>query len=206
MAEIDLAALATRMVYGFLMSAVVPRPIAIVTTVGPGGVVNAAPFSSFIALSPKPPLVGFIVGGWEGRRKDTLANIERGGEFVANTVTESMAMAVQACAAELPPGESEVAHAKLTTRGSVLVAPPRLADSPIALECRLEKIVPLGDAPDNLLVGRILRAHVADALWHDDKIDRAAWHPLGRQGGGQFWPTQPVLERSTPRQPQIPDR
>ncbi len=161
-----------------------------VTTLGPGGAVNAAPLSSFIALSPKPPLVGFIVGGWEGRRKDTLANVEREGDFVANTVTEAMAEAVRACAAELPAGESEVARAGLATRPSALVAPPRLADSPIALECRLERIVPLGDAPESLVIGRIVRAHVADALWRDEGIHREAWHPLGRQGGGEFWPAQ----------------
>jgi flavin reductase (DIM6/NTAB) family NADH-FMN oxidoreductase RutF len=186
LAGFDLSRFAPQDAYGFLMSAVVPRPIALVTTSGPAGIVNAAPFSSFIALSPKPPMVGVIVGGWEGRRKDTLANVERTGQFVANAVTEAMAEAVQGASAELPPDESEVSLLRLATAPSTVVAPPRIAESPIAFECVLDRLVPLGDAPDRLLVGRVVWVHVQDALWRDGRIDGGAWRPLGRVGGGAF--------------------
>jgi len=185
-AGFDLAKFPAQDAYGFLMSAVVPRPIALVTTSGLAGITNAAPFSSFIALSPKPPMVGVIVGGWEGRRKDTLANVERTGEFVANAVTEAMAAAVQGAAAELPPDESELSTVRLETAPSTVVAPLRIAVSPIAFECVLDHIVPLGDAPDRLLVGRVVWVHIQDALWRNGRIQGGAWKPLGRVGGGAF--------------------
>jgi flavin reductase (DIM6/NTAB) family NADH-FMN oxidoreductase RutF len=185
-AGFDLAKFAPQDAYGFLMSAVVPRPIALITTSGPAGTTNAAPFSSFIALTPNPPMVGVIVGGWEGRRKDTLANVERTGEFVANAVTEAMAAAVQGAAAELPPDESELSTVRLETAPSTMVAPLRIAASPIAFECVLDRVVPLGNAPDQLLVGRVVWVHVQDALWRNGRIEGSAWKPLGRVGGGAF--------------------
>ncbi len=183
---IDLGPLDVREVYGFLMSAVVPRPIGLVTTLGPGGGVNAAPFSSLIALSPAPPLVGFVVGGWEGQPKDTLVNIERSGEFVVNIVSEAMAAIVEHCAAPLPPWQSELAGTGIATAPSSVVAPPCLALAPLALECRLDKIVPFGAAPDRLIAGRIVHVRAAAGVWRDGRLDRAAWAPLGRLGGGAF--------------------
>jgi flavin reductase (DIM6/NTAB) family NADH-FMN oxidoreductase RutF len=194
MPEIDLRDLPVADAYAFLMGAVVPRPIAFVTTLGATGVVNAAPFSSFVALSPHPPLVGFVVGGWEGRRKDTLANIARSGEFVINTVTEGLAQAVQRSAAPLPPEQGEVDAIGLATQPSVKVAPPRIASAPIALECVLDRIVPFGAAPDRLIAGCIVRAFLAEGLWRGGRIERSAWQPLGRLGGGAFCRLGEVIE------------
>jgi flavin reductase (DIM6/NTAB) family NADH-FMN oxidoreductase RutF len=160
--------------------------IALVTTLAASGTVNAAPFSSFVALSPRPPLVGFVCGGWEGRRKDTLANVERSGEFVVNVVAEAMAAAVQRCADPLSAEESEIAVSKLATAPSTRIGVPRLADVPISLECRLETIVDLGDAPDRLIVGRIVYVHLADGVRRNSRIDPQSWRPLGRVGGGAF--------------------
>ncbi|MCW5770413.1 MAG: flavin reductase family protein [Rhodospirillaceae bacterium] len=178
--------MATAEIYGFLMCAVVPRPIALVTTLAADGTINAAPFSSFIALSPKPPMVGFVCGGWEGRRKDTLANVERAGEFVVNIVSEAMAEAVQCCATALAPGESEVDLAGLAVAPSRVVAVPRLSMAPLAMECRLSRFVEFGDAPDTMIAGRVESVYLADGVLRNGRIDPGAWRPLARVGGGAF--------------------
>ena len=177
-----------------------------VTTVSASDVVNAAPFSSFIALSPQPPTVGFVVGGWEGRPKDTLVNIERSGEFVISIVTEAMAPIVEQCTKPLPPDQSEVTLAQLTTIGSTLVAPPRIANSPIAFECRLDRIVPFGNAPDRLIAGRIVRTHLHERVLQDRRIDQTTWKPLGRRGGGTFCGVHELSEPAAgrPGAPQTP--
>lgn len=186
MPDLNLDELDVAKVYGFLMCAVVPRPIALVTTLGANAVVNVAPFSSFVVLSPKPPIVGFVCGGWEGRRKDTLVNIERSGAFVINIVAESMAEAVERCATALAPDESEAELAKLTLAGSTAVSVPRLAEAPLSLECRLSRLVDFGDAPDRLVAGRVVNVHAAEGVWQNSRVNRAAWRPLGRVGGGAF--------------------
>ncbi|MBL8661566.1 MAG: flavin reductase family protein [Candidatus Odyssella sp.] len=186
MPEVNLAAMEPRQIYGFLMCAVVPRPIGLVTTLADNGAVNAAPFSSFIALSPMPPIVGFVCGGWQGHRKDTQVNIERRAEFAISVVSEDMAMAVEQCGAALPPGESEIARTGLALAPSRHIAPPYLAASPIAFECRLERFVPFGGAPDMLIAGRVLAIYAAEGVVSDGRVNTAAWRPLGRVGAGAF--------------------
>lgn len=186
MAEVDLQSLSAEKAYGLLMAMIVPRPIAFVTTIDVHGIVNAAPFSSLVALSPAPPLVGFVVGGWEGGRKRTLVNIEASGEFVVNVVTTEIAEAVQRCTDPALSGVDKLAAVGLACARSTVVAPPRVAVSPMSMECRLEKIVPFGDAPDQLVAGRIVRIHVADSLLHEGRIMQGAWHAVGRIGGRSY--------------------
>jgi flavin reductase (DIM6/NTAB) family NADH-FMN oxidoreductase RutF len=202
MAEVNLDEWETARVYGFLMCAVVPRPIALVTTLSANGAVNAAPFSSFIALSPKPPMLGFVCGGWEGRQKDTLTNIARTKSFVVNVVCEAMAEAVEQCAAPLAPGESEIELSKLGTLPSLRVAAPRVAEAPIAFECRLRRLVGFGDAPDTLVAGRVVAAHAASGIVRDGRLDPDAWKPLARVGAGAFSRLSPPFRTgATPERP-----
>src|ERR1700752_4427153 len=133
----DLAALTPHDRYKILISLVIPRPIALVTTVGPTGVVNAAPFSFFNLFSESPPLA---VLGLQARPdkslKDTSAHIRERGEFVINLVDEALGEQMNQCAVDFPPEVSEIEAAKLNLLPSAKVKIPRIAEAPAALECR----------------------------------------------------------------------
>lgn len=178
--------------YKLLTGSVIPRPIALVTSLNPDGSVNAAPFSQFIIVAADPGLLGFSVGpAPAGNRpdgeKDTLRNIRRSGEFVINTVSESLAEAVQLCADIEESGISEVQRAGLTTLPSMQVAVPRLAECAIQFECRLEQIIAIGDAPNHLIVGRVVQMHARHGLVDDRyHVDMAACAALGRIGGRNY--------------------
>jgi flavin reductase (DIM6/NTAB) family NADH-FMN oxidoreductase RutF len=173
--------------YKLLTGSVIPRPIALVTTLNENGTVNAAPFSQFIIIAADPGLLGISVGPAPHGIKDTLRNIRRTGEFVINTVHEGLAGAVQHCADIDESQVSELDQTGLTPVQSLLVAPPRVADTRIQFECRLERIVEFGDAPNSLVVGRVVlmhaRAGLVDPACHVDAVASAA---LGRIGGRNY--------------------
>src|SRR5205085_4152855 len=142
---IDVASAKVLDVYHLLVDVVTPRPIAWVTSVDPEGRVNLAPFSFFNAFGANPPVVVFSPTlRRDGSRKDTLRNVEATGEFVLNAAVESLAEQVNLSSKELPPGVSEVDYAGLTLRPSLKVRPPRVAETPVSMECKLLQIVPLG--------------------------------------------------------------
>jgi flavin reductase (DIM6/NTAB) family NADH-FMN oxidoreductase RutF len=177
--------------YRFLTGAVVPRPIAWVTTLDPAsGVVNAAPFSFFTACCVEPPTVCFAAGAAAGGgEKDTVRNVRAAGEFVVNVVTEELGAAMNVTATSFPPDVSELAEAGLTPAPSVAVRPPRIAESPINMECRLDRIVELGSAPQThrLVIGRVVGYHVRDGLIDGrHRIDLRALRPLGRLAGNLY--------------------
>ncbi len=137
--ELDLEGKHAQRAYQILASLVTPRPIAWVTTLGPDGVVNAAPFSFFNVLGANPPILGFCPGDRDdGTPKDTARNIRLSHEFVVNLVDEKIAEAMNRTAASLPYGVSEIQSASLTTAPSSVVKPPRIAESPASLGmCRV---------------------------------------------------------------------
>src|ERR1700720_1554032 len=129
-------------VYRALVTVVTPRPIAWVTTVNVQGRVNLAPFSFFNAFGANPPVVVFSpVLRRDGSKKDTLLNVEATGEFVVNAAVESLAEQINLSSKEIAPDESEVNLTGLTTRPSEIVRPPRLAESPVSLECKVIQIL-----------------------------------------------------------------
>ena len=135
--SLSFADLEPRQRYKLLCGLVVPRPIALVTTLSPEGVVNAAPFSFFNVFSENPALI--VLGlqhNPDGSPKDTTRNIHVTGEFVVNLVDEAIAEAMNLTSIDFPPGESEPVVAGLGLAVSTLVKPPRLADAPAAFECR----------------------------------------------------------------------
>src|SRR3954452_22928886 len=135
-------------VYRTLVEIVTPRPIAWVTSVDPEGRVNLAPFSFFNAFGANPPVVVFSPTlRRDGSKKDTLLNVEATGEFVLNAAVEPLAEQVNQSSKELPHGESEVEGPGLSLRPSLRVKPPRLAEAPVHLECRVLQIVPVGQGP-----------------------------------------------------------
>ncbi len=183
---IDLAALSRAERYKLLTGAVVPRPIAFVTTIAENGGVNAAPFSQFVIVAVDPGLLGISIGPRPGGPKDTLVNIERTGEFVINMVPETWAEAVQQASEAHAPDVSEVELLGLATVPSVCVRPPRLAGARIQFECKLERIVDFGSAPNRFVVGEVALMHVANGLMREFKIDAAAYAPLARIGGRNY--------------------
>ncbi len=192
--HIDLDALGRAERYKVLTSTVIPRPIAFVTTLGPGGVVNAAPFSQFIILAVDPGLLAFSVGPRPEGTKDTLENVRATGEFVINMVPEGWETIVQKASEEHPPHVSEVDLLGLRTMPSVHVKVPRLADTKIQFECRLEQIPQFGDAPNHLVIGRVVAMHARRGLAKDCKIDPAAFAPIARIGGRNYVRLGEVIE------------
>lgn len=154
--------------YPILASLVVPRPIALVTTLGPDGVVNAAPFSFFNAMGGDPPIVAFAPGDRDDDTpKDTARNVRFGHEFVVNLVDESIAEQMNQCAAALPYGESELQRAGLTTAPSSLVKPPRIAQSPASLECLEWGTLRIG--ANRVVIGLVKRIHLRDEFFDPEK-------------------------------------
>jgi flavin reductase (DIM6/NTAB) family NADH-FMN oxidoreductase RutF len=162
----DLGKIPAADAYKLLVSTVVPRPIALATTVDREGRVNAAPFSFFNAVSSVPPIVvlGISPGdsGGDGY-KDTERNIRDSGEFVVNLVDEDLAERMNVCAVDFPTGVGELDHAGLTALPSAGVAPPRIAQSPVSFECRRVTGISLGPR-STLEVGRVIHIHIRDDL------------------------------------------
>ena len=184
--HVDLSTLTRAERYKLLTGAVIPRPIAFVTSIGPNGVVNAAPFSQFVILAVDPGLLGVSIGPRPGGPKDTLVNVEASREFVINMVPEGWEQRVQDASDDHAPDVSEVELFGFATIPSLHVAPPRLAGSKIQFECRLQQILHFGDAPNSLIVGEVVAMHISSGLTTDCKIDPKAYSPIARIGGRNY--------------------
>ncbi len=191
---LDFAALEPRHAYQWMISMIVPRPIAWVSTVGPEGQVNLAPFSFFNGITSRPPTIMFVpVTQADGTPKDTLRNVEATQEFVVNLVSADLAEQMNSTAAKLPYGESEFETFGVAAAASERVKAPRVAAAPIALECRLHTIVRMGDEPGvaNCVFGHILCAHLRnDILNTDGRIDPTKLDLIGRMGGNDYCTTR----------------
>ncbi len=190
--------------YKILVSTVVPRPIAWVVTQDSQGLVNAAPYSFFNAFSDDPAVVGIGCGPREGVAKDTLANIRATGQFVVCLVPEEQMQAMNVTAVDFPPEVDEIAEAGLTQAKSSKVAPPRIAESPVAFECETYQLVPAGR--HTIVLGRILAAHIRDDSVLDAAkryVDTPKLNLVGRMHGrGWYTKTSDRLEipRITPEE------
>ena len=182
--EFDFRSIPPQNRYKLLVSLIVPRPIAWVTTCNPNGSINIAPFSFFNAIGSDPALVVMGIGDHPDRPKDTAVNIERTKEFVVNLVPESLAQAMSDSATDFPPGVSEVEELGLKTASSSCVTPPRIVGSPATLECKLERILTIGQ--NRIFFGEVISAWVEDqfVLSHDKAyIDTNALKLIGRMSG-----------------------
>ena len=182
--------------YKLLAGFVLPRPIAWITTVGPTGVVNAAPFSFFNVFAEDPPIIMFAVNKRpDGRLKDTWLNIERTGQFVVNLTDEPLARAMHDSSGDFPPNVGEPDYLGLKLAPSLDVKPPRLADAPWSMECRTWQVINVKD-DRQLVMGEGLRFHIRDELW-DPKAMRVhmdRYHPVGRMFADRYCRTDDRME------------
>ena len=202
--EYAAADLSPRERYKVLTSFVLPRPIAWVTSLGPTGIANAAPFSFFNVFCEDPPLVMFAVNRRpDGRLKDTWVNIQRSGQFVVNITDEPLARAMHDSSGDFPPDVGEPGYLGLKLAPSVDIKPPRLADAPWALECRTWQVLTIKD-DRRLVIGEGLRFHVRDELWDPKamRVHMEKYHPIGRMFADRYcrtddrvvFPAAPVVK------------
>ena len=187
--------------YRVLTGVVVPRPIAFVSTVSADGNFNLAPYSFFNAVGYDPPTIVFSssrhVGG---KQKDTLVNIEQTGEFVVNVVVDDIAEAMNKTAAEFPAGVSEFEIAGLTPAPSDLIKAPRVAESPVNMECRLIQVVPIGKGAHEhgLVIGEVILMHLRDDILDGHRVNHHILKPTGRLAGSMYCHTSDVFEMPRP--------
>lgn len=167
--------------YRFLTSVVVPRPIAWISTVTPDGrAANLAPHSFFSIASTDPPIVQFTSIG----RKDSLRNVEDSGEFVVNFATEALMPLVNATATDFPRHVSEFEHAGIAHEPSLRVRPPRVAASPVVLECRSHTTVRMGNS--TLVFGRVVHAVADRDVLTEGRPNARLLRPLTKLGADEW--------------------
>ena len=195
--EIDPEHLDRRAAYKLMVSVIVPRPIALVSTVSADGRTNLAPFSFFNGISSRPPILMLAVGARRTGRKDTWNNIEATGEFVVNVVIPEIVDAMVAASGDYPPEVDEIDLTRLTRVPSRRVRPPRIGESPVQMECRLEKLEEV--AGTALILGRVLLYHVRDDLLEGGAVDPSRLRPIARLGGELYSRLGEIFEKPRPR-------
>ena len=186
--ELDLENEFADRAYPILASLVTPRPIAFVTTLSAAGQVNAAPFSFFNLLGANPPICAFAPGDRDdGTPKDTALNVRSTHEFVINLVDESIAEAMNQCAASLPFGENELIRAGLHTVPSLIVKPPRIAEAPASLECVEWGTLQIGG--NRVVIGLIKRLYLRDDLFDvkTKRVHTEKLHTIGRMASPHWY-------------------
>jgi flavin reductase (DIM6/NTAB) family NADH-FMN oxidoreductase RutF len=186
MVEIDPARLDPDEAYKLLVGAVVPRPIAWVTTRSVAGHVNLAPFSCFTFVSSDPPMLAISVGRLRGALKDTARNIDREKEFVVHIADESQVQLVHRSSEELPEEVSEASALGVELAPANHVETPRIATAPVAMECRHAQTVEFGRLRAQLIVGEVLAFHIAAELYSNGRIDATRFRPIARLGGPRY--------------------
>ena len=191
----------TATAYRLICGAVVPRPVAWITTVGADGRVNAAPFSSYNYVAHSPPMVAVNIGTRLGELKDTARNIRATGWFCVNVATEAVMETLHLSGADYPPevGEPEALGIELLPGSATPV--PRIAASPIHMECRLHQAVPLGRGLNTLYIGEVLAFHFADAVYDGRQVDSVKLRPIARLGGPYYAALGEIFHRPALQRP-----
>lgn len=199
---IDFSTITEYQRYKLMASLIVPRPIALVTTLGPDGVLNAAPFSMFNMLGEEPPIVMISVNRLgDGAQKDTAANIARAREFVVHLADEPIAQQMHDCGERLPPHVSEVSKVGFTAAPSRFVATPRIVEAPVAFECSLWET--LETASRQIFIGKVLALHARDGLVDTDawRVRLQEYFPVARFGASFYVRTRDrfAMDAAQPR-------
>jgi flavin reductase (DIM6/NTAB) family NADH-FMN oxidoreductase RutF len=184
--RIDPAYLDPETAYRLITGVVVPRPIAWVTSLSATGVLNLAPFSAFMFVAPKPPMLAISVGRKGNIYKDTAQNILNNEQYVVHIADSSLMNAVHESSTEHPPDVSEVDELGLATLPGERIKVPRLAAAPIAMECRFRQCLEFGETRSRLIVGEVLVFHIRDGLLNNCKIETEALDPIARIAGPRY--------------------
>ncbi|HEX4804449.1 MAG TPA: flavin reductase family protein [Conexibacter sp.] len=191
--DFDPAELDALAFYRLLNAVVIPRPIAWVSSRSADGVDNLAPHSFFTVACTEPPVVQFTSVG----RKDSLRNVEAAREFVVNFTPEPLFEAVNATSVNAPPDVSEFDWADVAREPSLRVAPPRVAGSPVAIECVLHDTLPIGDC--TVVLGRVVHVAIAAEAMRDGRPAADLLRPLARLGGREWSTLGEILAIDRPR-------
>lgn len=199
MISINPTTLHPRDAYRLLISIVVPRPIAWVSSLGADGTLNLAPFSFFNAVAGNPPTVMFSVGQRQGNPKDTLRNVRETGEFVLNIVDEALVENMNATSGEYAYEVDEFKRAGLTPLASTVVKPSRVAEAAITMECKATQLVPVQDTQYTMVLGQVQVIHIRDGLLRaNGAVDAALLKPVGRLSGDEYARFGDVFEMKRP--------
>ncbi len=184
--------------YKFLIGSILPRPIAVVSTLNADGSNNVAPFSFFTAVSAKPMIIAFcpMIRSSTGAFKDTVVNIYREKEFVINIFGEELTQKINLTSTELPYGEDEFQFAGLTPIASETIKAKRVKECPIHFECIYRDHLSYGEhaGAGQIITGEVRRVHIAESLLKEGKIHTQTLRPVGRGAGNDWFKTDHVFE------------
>jgi flavin reductase (DIM6/NTAB) family NADH-FMN oxidoreductase RutF len=203
--KVDPRTISADAAYYMMVASIVPRPIAWVSTLNGDGTANLAPFSFFSGVGSDPPTCLFCVGRKTrvevGTKKDTWANVERTGEYVIHIVPDALAQRMNLTSKEYPHGFDEFEVAGVTKAPSARVAPPRVVEAPIAMECRLLQLHEVGEPGDGtaVVIGEILYWHVHDEIVEGGRIDPGKLDAVGRMGGALYTRTRDRFDMPRPK-------
>jgi len=200
-ASVDATALDTATAYRLVCGIVVPRPVAWITTVSRDGRVNAAPFSSYNYVAHSPPMVAVNIGARGAELKDTARNIRDTGWFCVNVATESVMETLHRSAADYPPEVSEPEALGIALLPGVATPVPRIAASPIHMECRLDQAVTLGRGLNTLYIGEVLRFHLSEDVYDGRNVDSVKLRPIARLGGPYYAALGEIFHRPALQRP-----
>jgi len=198
--KIETKYLAWPKLHELMGSIVAPRPIAFISTIGPDGTYNAAPFSSASQVCSKPPVICVTFSLRMGQKKDTLKNIEFSHDFVFNLVDEDIIKQVVQASADYPYGVDETKQVGLTVIKSEKVKSPRIAEAKVSLECsfmqKLELVeeYPFGTGIRGIVFGEVVLVHIKDDVWVDGKVDPRRLKTIGRIGPDLYCRTTEIFE------------
>jgi flavin reductase (DIM6/NTAB) family NADH-FMN oxidoreductase RutF len=180
---------------------VVPRPVAWITTVNAQGVVNAAPFSSYNYVAHSPPMVAVNIGSRGDTLKDTARNLRENGHFCINVATEPVMEAMHGCGADYPHEIGEPEALGIDLLPGLATPVPRIAASPIHMECRLEQFITLGRGLNTLYIGEVLRFHLSDQVYDGRNVDSVKLRPIARLGGPYYAALGEIFHRPALQKP-----
>lgn len=184
--EISSSSLSFRDAYQLMISSIIPRPVAWISTIDIDGQCNVAPFSFFMGVGGKPPMLAVSVAKRHDDHKDTSRNIRETGEFVVNICPSRMAEKMVLTSGEYSHDVDEFQVAGLTPVPSTVIKPPGVGESPLRMECKLAQIIKPGDNPADLILGEIVHFHLDDAILEDGLPSPVKFDPIARLGGQNY--------------------
>jgi flavin reductase (DIM6/NTAB) family NADH-FMN oxidoreductase RutF len=188
--------------YKLLIGSIIPRPIAFITSVSKDGTLNGAPFSYFNIVSSNPPMISVAIQRKAGEQKDTARNILDSKEFVVHIVDQENVEKINETAASLPPNQSEIELAKLTSVKSTKITASGIKEAKVRFECILEHSVELGgtDSPGcDLIVGRVVQFHIDDSIYENGRINPDALGAVSRLAGQSYARIGEIFELERPK-------